>query len=283
VPSAARSFEGSLRRNRGCIAGARRAGAGSAESYDVEFSVHNGADDEVAIEMRKPSARGKITRELVMDAALALADRDGFDGVTLRAIAADLGATPMALYTYFSNKDALYEGMRDRVFGRVADETTSRRTWRAVLEGIARGVYRTMREHPNWKPLLTHESGPPPSGLGLIDKLLELMLKDGFSVEDAMRAYGCLMSFAVGSVLFEGIMMGGGDVVTKRLALLKELVGRSPGRYASLAAVAAKVERWRSDDVFELGIRSLLGGIEDSRARSRRPGRPQARATRRRA
>jgi TetR/AcrR family tetracycline transcriptional repressor len=212
--------------------------------------------------MKKASARGTITRESVMDVALAVADRDGFDGVTIRAIAVEIGATPMALYTYFSNKHALYDGMRDRIVARAFAACVSRRTWQLMLEGLARGVYGIMCEHPNWTPLLAHDSGLPHSGLGLIDELWELMLKEGFAIEDVMRAYGCTMSFAIGSVLFERIMMGGGDVIAKRLALLKELVHRLPGRYASLTSVAAKVDRWHWDDVFELGIHSLLKGIE---------------------
>ena len=220
--------------------------------------------------MKKRSARGTITRESVADAALAIADRDGFDGVTIRAIATEIGATPMALYTYFPDKNGLYEGMRGRFFERVSSTNISRRTWQSMLEGIARGVYRVMREHPNWTPLLAHDSGLPPAGLGFIDALWELMLKEGFALEDAMRAYGCVMSFAVGSVLFERIMMGTGDPIATRLALLKELVGRTTGQYASLASVAAKVDRWRWDDVFELGIRSLLAGIEAKCARPKR-------------
>jgi hypothetical protein len=160
--------------------------------------------------------------------------------------------------------------MRERLFARISAASISRRTWQSMLEGIAGGAYRVMREHPNWTPLLAHDSGPPSSGLGFIDELWDRMLNEGFAVEDAMRAYGCVMSFAVGSVLFERIMMGAGDVIAKRLALLKGLVNNAPARYASLASVAAKVDRWRWNDVYELGIRSLLTGIEAQCARPER-------------
>jgi AcrR family transcriptional regulator len=206
----------------------------------------------------------------MLDAALAVADRDGFDGVTIRAIASEVGATPMAFYTYFADKDALYDGMRERLFSHVSTASISRRTWRSMLEGIARGVYRVMREHPNWTPLLARDSGVPRSGFGFINELWELMLKEGFAVEDTMRAYGCVMSFAAGSVLFERIMMGAGDVIEKRLALLKGILDRAPGQFASLSSVAAKVDHWRWDDVFDLGIRSLLSGIESHCARPER-------------
>lgn len=145
-----------------------------------------------------------------------------------------------------------------------------------MLEGMGRGIYRVMREHPHWMPLVAHDSGIPPSGLPLIDELLGLMLTDGFVLEDALRAYGCVMSFALGSVQFERMMTGAGDVAAKRLASLKEL-GRTSGTYANLASVAAKVDRWRWDDVVELGFESLLTGIEAKYVRPERrlKGRPR--------
>ena len=202
--------------------------------------------------MKKRSARGRITRESVLDAALAVADRDGFDGVTIRAVATEVRATPMALYTYFSDKNALYEGMRERVFTRISASGISRRNWKAMLEGTARGLNRVMREHPSWTPLLVHHSGPTTSVFGFVDELMALMLKEGFAFEHALHAYGCMLSFAAGSVLFERLMLGGGDLVAKRLALLKELVLSTPGQYTSLASAAAKIDRWRWEDVFEL-------------------------------
>jgi hypothetical protein len=83
-------------------------------------------------------------------------------------------------------------------------------------------------------------------------------------------------------VQFERAMMADGEVVARRFALARELAVRAPGRYASLAPVAAKVDRWCWDDVFELGIRSLLAGIQPKgpRPESDAPRRPRARRVR---
>jgi AcrR family transcriptional regulator len=232
--------------------------------------------------MSKRSARGTITRESVVDAALQIADRDGFDGVTIRAIAVEVGTTPMALYTYFPNKEALYAGMRERLFSvHVGAARISRQTWQSMLEGLARGIYQVMREHPNWTPVMAHRSGPATSGLAFIEDSLRSMMKDGFALEEAMRAYGCAMSFAVGSALWDRIIMGAGDGPQQFLARLKELPVRAPGQHASLASAAAKTDRWVWDEVFEHGIRSLLMGIEAQCARSGRQSNrpPRARRT----
>jgi AcrR family transcriptional regulator len=222
--------------------------------------------------MRKRSARGTISRESVADAALAIADRAGFDAVTMRAVAAEVGATPMALYAYFSDKNALYAGMRERIFFvHVGTANISRGTWQSMLEGIARGLYGVMHQHPNWAPVMAHHSGPASSGLGFIDESLRLMLKDGLGVEDALRAYWSAMSFAVGSALCEQLVMGADDGSAKLLARLKELPAREPGRYANLASAVGQLEGWHWDGAFAFGIHSLLTGIEAQRTQPRQP------------
>jgi AcrR family transcriptional regulator len=213
--------------------------------------------------MRKRSARGTISRESVTDAALAIADRDGFDAVTMRAIAAEVGATPMALYAYFSDKNALYAGMRERIFFvHVGAACVPRGTWQSMLEGIARGLYGVMHEHPNWAPVMAHHSGPASSGLSYIDESLGLMLKDGLSFDAAMKAYLCAVSFAVGSALSEHVIMGADDGSAKYLSHLKALPVRAPGRYGNLASATARLDGFPWDGAFDFGIRSLLKGIE---------------------
>jgi AcrR family transcriptional regulator len=222
-----------------------------------------------------------LSRDSVMDAALALADRDGFGALTMRAIATEVGATPMALYAYFSDKTALYAGMRERIFFvHVGAETISRQTWQSMLEGLARGLYRVMHERPNWTPVFAYHTGPASAGLGFIDESVRLMLEDGLALEDAFSAYWCAMSFAVGSALCERTMMGAGDGCARLLDRLRELPVRAPGRHATLAAAAPKLIGWSWDDAFERGLRSLLAGIEARRARPKAAPKRRARAQR---
>ncbi|HVW27241.1 MAG TPA: TetR/AcrR family transcriptional regulator [Polyangiaceae bacterium] len=211
------------------------------------------------------AVRGSISRESLADAALLIADREGFEAVTLRAIASEVGASAMAPYTYFANKEDLFVAMRERAFGQIRRENMSQTTWQALLEGMARGVSRSIREHPNWLPLFSQTGAPPPAALGFLDRLFELMFKDGFSFVEALRAYTCVMSFALGGVLLERTLTGGAgaDLIAKRLALLQQLVAQAPaGRYASLGSVAAQIDRWSFEEAFEFGIKALLAGIE---------------------
>ena len=203
-----------------------------------------------------------MTRESVAEAALAIADRHGFEAVTIRAVAVAVGATPMALYTYFRDKDALYGGMRERIFANVIVSIRSGGKWQTMLETCGQAVFRVMREHPNWTPLLAHPGEPPPAALGFLDGLLASMSKDGLTIEDGIRVYAGVMSFAFGSVLFERLLLGSGDGVSRRLTILKELVARSPAKLNTLSAAAAKMnEGWTFEEVFNRGLVSLIRGV----------------------
>ena len=93
--------------------------------------------------------RSSVTADEILRAAELVA-RDGFDALTMRAVAGQMGASPMALYRYFATKDELIDGMLDRVLGRIelAPETDD---WLADLTSFAT-AHRAVP--PSWaKPL----------------------------------------------------------------------------------------------------------------------------------
>jgi AcrR family transcriptional regulator len=60
-------------------------------------------------------------RSSLCDVAFRLFARDGYAGVTLRALAAELGCSPMTPYRYFENKQAIFDAVREAAFDRFAD------------------------------------------------------------------------------------------------------------------------------------------------------------------
>ena len=61
--------------------------------------------------------RARFSREQIAAAALAIADAEGFEAVSMRRIAAQLGAGTMSLYRYISTKDDLVTLMDDALMG----------------------------------------------------------------------------------------------------------------------------------------------------------------------
>ena len=60
--------------------------------------------------------RTPLTRQRVLDAAMALADRTGIEAFTIRKLAAELGVKPMAIYHHVPSKDTILDGIVDLVF-----------------------------------------------------------------------------------------------------------------------------------------------------------------------
>lgn len=214
--------------------------------------------------MRPRTPRGTISRHQVVDAALTVADRDGLHRVSIRAVAAEVGVPPMTLYTHFAGKEQLYDLMFERVFHRLFD-TAGSATWQAEFEAGCRSARRVLLAHPHWLPLLTRVTAPPAS-IRFFDRLLRHMRADGFTWDAALYAFSSAMSFALGFVLVERMMAGGRDapVPVQRLALVKATIAREPPKaFAAIAWAAPHFDEWSFDNVFDLGLRSLIVGIEE--------------------
>ncbi|WP_328418221.1 GntR family transcriptional regulator [Micromonospora sp. NBC_00389] len=92
-----------------------------------------------------------LSRKHVLRAAIAIADVEGLDAVSMRRLAADLGAGPMSLYRHVANKDELVTQMADEVFGESELPDPGPPGWRAKLELIACQQWELCRRHL-WLP-----------------------------------------------------------------------------------------------------------------------------------
>jgi AcrR family transcriptional regulator len=146
------------------------------------------ADQEVPVELRRlwglsvPSRLGRraeLDVEQVVRTAVALADRDGLEGVTLPRIARALGYTPMSLYRYVGSKDELLRLMGDVAIGLPPTIATSRRAWRAGLRQWAR-AQRLLNHQRPWLARLPI-TGPPsgPNQIAWMETALRLLRGTG--------------------------------------------------------------------------------------------------------
>ena len=76
----------------------------------------NAPESEDAEPKTRKKANAKLSRERAIDAAVALADRDGLGALTMRRLAQELGVEAMSLYHHAANKDEILDAMVDRVF-----------------------------------------------------------------------------------------------------------------------------------------------------------------------
>ena len=151
---------------------------------------------------------GKITRDVVLAAALELIDRAGVDSLSMRRLARALGRDPMILYRHAPNKAALLDGVAETVLAQL-DVDTSARDWAAQLRTVARSYRALALAHPHVVPLLvtrplaTPLGLRPPGTLRPLEDVLELLTSAGYSGPDALHIYRALFGFLHGHVLNE--------------------------------------------------------------------------------
>jgi AcrR family transcriptional regulator len=151
---------------------------------------------------------GKITRDVVLAAALEIIDADGADGLSMRRLARALDRDPMILYRHAPNKAALLDGVAETVLAQLTVDSADP-DWAAQLRTVARGYRRLALAHPKMVPLLvTRPLATPlalrPHGtLRPLEDILALLTAAGFRGADALHIYRALFGFLHGHVLNE--------------------------------------------------------------------------------
>ncbi|ADB35588.1 transcriptional regulator, GntR family [Kribbella flavida DSM 17836] len=100
---------------------------------------------------RRRRTQQGLTRTRVLRAAVAVADAEGLDAVSMRRLAVELDVGPMSLYRHVKGKDELLAQMADEVFGECELPDQGPAGWRAKLELIARRQWDLCRRHL-WLP-----------------------------------------------------------------------------------------------------------------------------------
>ncbi|PXX62219.1 TetR family transcriptional regulator [Nocardia tenerifensis] len=111
----------------------------------------------------------KLTTIGILRAAVALADRDGIDGLSMRRLASELGAATAGLYRYFPDREALLAAMAELVLAETSSPAPELTDWRARLTHEAHEEWRLYQRHPWMLPILARTR--PPVGPALADIL----------------------------------------------------------------------------------------------------------------
>ena len=208
---------------------------------------------------------GKITREVVLAAALEIIDRDGTDGLSMRRLARALNRDPMILYRHAPNKAALLDAVAEIVLAQLKVDPADP-DWAGQLRAIARDYRALALAHPHVVPLLvTRPLATPlalrPSGtLRPLENVLALLTRAGFSGPDALHIYRALFGFLHGHVLNE--LQELVDNPDETDDLLRLGLHRLPiGEFPLLRSLASVLASYDGAAELERGLDILLAGL----------------------
>jgi AcrR family transcriptional regulator len=214
------------------------------------------------------ATRRRLSRERVVAAALAIVDREGLKGLTMRALGRELGVDPMAIYHWVPRKDLLLDLIVEAVFREIPlDAEMPAGGWQ-VRFAFAAGVFRdTLRRHPNALPVLATRPGMSPASIAPAEFAMGILREAGFSAADAMYGVSAMSNLVIGLVLAEVGQATGADedvAARHRAALLTQLPAESFPH--TLEAVSTVEFDW--DRQFAFGMSALLRGMEPLRSQA---------------
>jgi AcrR family transcriptional regulator len=149
-----------------------------------------------------PAPRIPLTKQRVLRAAVALADRDGVRSLSMRKLAQELGVEAMSLYHHVANKNDILDGIVDVVFSEI-DLPSGDADWKAAMRRRAISAREALMRHPWATGLMESRSTPGPATLRHHDAVLGILRTAGFSVELAAHAFSVLDSYIYGFALQE--------------------------------------------------------------------------------
>jgi len=143
--------------------------------------------------------RPRLSKATVVARAMALADAEGLDALTIRRLATELGVTPMALYWHFRNKEELLAGLADQIWSELDTDVDPAASWPDQLRALLESLVRVLRTHPSASELLVAGEKQSAAALEATEVALGILHRAGFDPRHA--------SAIARSALWTGLML----------------------------------------------------------------------------
>jgi AcrR family transcriptional regulator len=219
---------------------------------------------------RKP----RYSREQIASVALRIADADGFDAVTMKRIAAELGAATMTLYYYVRNKSDIVALMQDAILADVlVPEGCLAGGWREGLTAIARRTRDVLMAHP-WSLTALNDAQFGPNGMRHFEQSLAAVAGTGLDAAARFELIAVVDNYVSGNVLHAVESLARGRAAEADPAMVAAAVAYGvaqleTGEFPQLRAIYAEGDRSAGPPMtedaltlqFERGLAALLDGL----------------------
>lgn len=196
-----------------------------------------------------------LTQDQLASAALAVIDRDGLAGLSMRAVAQKLGMSTMGLYRYVHDREELERLVVELVLGATgAGPPDPGGSWRERIEVMVRRLRDAVAAHPEVVPLIiTHRH----HSLGVLrwsETVLNILVEAGVEGERQVIALRGLLSYVIGAIQLEhlGALSGPGTTAITELP---------PDVFPHMKETARHAQQVGAEREFLGGLALLLDGI----------------------
>ena len=213
---------------------------------------------------RRRGPRPRYGREDVARAAVAIADAEGLEAVTFRAVAARLGTGVMSLYNYIPDKQALVFDMAELIAAELALPAPTG-DWRADMHVVAGRQRDLALRHPWMIEAASHLQPLGPATLGFLEFALGALEPTGLPARDRLETIALINGFVLNIVRAELASRAAAadpQHPAGQYAALPDLLatGRYP-RFAAAMAEGGQPETWDPAVHFDRLLDRVLDGL----------------------
>jgi TetR/AcrR family transcriptional regulator, tetracycline repressor protein len=214
----------------------------------------------------RQQTRGRLSRQRVLQTALAVVDRSGADALTMRSLADELGVAAMSLYNHVRGRDDLLDGLSEVLVDRIGAQPPGGEPPREALSRFAHGIRAVATAHPaafqlvGMRPLRTRAALVP------VETALAALRAWGLGGAEATNAYRALVSYARGFALAE---IAGFTLESRTIRDSSHIdpAALPPAEFPTVVELAPRLSARADDAAFEFGLDALLSGLEPRRRR----------------
>jgi AcrR family transcriptional regulator len=205
--------------------------------------------------------RPGLSRERVVEAAAAVADRGGLAAVSMRSVGKELGVEAMSLYHHVDGKEALLDALVEHAFAEI-ELPRAGEPWRPAMVRRASSARQVLAGHPWALGLIESRPVPGPALLRHHDSVVGCLLAGGFPLRLAAHAFSVLDAYVYGFVLTEQSLpfeaVGGEAEYAQGLSLVAD---DHPHLVGMLGALLSE-PGYRFADEFDYGLEIVLDGLQ---------------------
>ena len=215
-----------------------------------------------------PRTRRPLTRDRVLAAALKLADAGGFESLSMRNVAKQLGVEAMSLYNHIANKEDLVDGLIDIVFGEIEFPAPGEADWKVAMRTRAISIREALNRHRWAVGLMEGRMNPGPANVRYHDRVMGCLREGGFSFRDAVHAYSVQDAYIYGFALQEKYLgfqtpeQSAEKIDTQR----RQVPQMDDFPYLMEVAMELQKAGYDYETEFRFGLDLILDGLERFRA-----------------
>ena len=203
--------------------------------------------------------RNSLTTAEITAAARQVLIANGLEGFTMRAVAARLGAGPMALYTHVASKEELLDLVLDGLLGELAGPDDPTRPWDEVVVEAALRLLDHLRAHPWAVPALFSRPDPGRGATAAGELYLAAALRGGLNAAESVLLFTGLLALVYGAAGF--LSSSAGPAAQDRAAVAAVIREASADTFPATAAVAEELVDYGSDAQVRAIVEAYVRGV----------------------